>query len=199
METEIIRHKNATRLEDMPLIEKCKILLESKLLPTWVNTLEKVIVGQYALTKIGLDPVLDFNKISIINGNVTLNAEALRALVFKNGGSIKLVKDFETVEKTIKQADGNDKIIAVRVTTVAIRRPDETDWNEVSFYESEAISMGLMDKDNWKRMPRAMMAARCYTKAIRLYCPDLMHVGFTPEELNPNIQVETFDLSEDIY
>jgi hypothetical protein len=56
--------------------------------------------------------------------------------------------------------------------------------------------MGLMEKDNWRKMPRAMMAARCYTKAIRLYCPDLIHVGYTSEELNPDIQVDNFDYSD---
>ncbi len=183
-------YKSSRGLEDLPFLEKCRILLDSKLLPAWVNTLEKVIVGQYALNKLGLDPILDFNKISIINGTVALNAEALRALVFKNGGSIKLIKDFELVEKSIKQLDGTEKVVQVRVTVVSIRRPGEADWNEVSFYETEAAGMGLMGKDNWKKMPRAMMAARAYTKAIRLYCPDLINVGYSIEEISPELEID---------
>ena len=81
------------------------------------------------------------------------------------------------------KADGTKPID--RRTTIEFYRDDMTET--ISFTWKDAIDQGLSTKDNWKRMPKEMLFARCLSKGANRIGPDLLLGLYTVEEM-----VDTF-------
>ena len=102
-----------------------------------------------------------------------------------------------TYQKTFKITE-RSKPAFEYVTTVRIKRyyPQlkEVISNDVDFYWSDAVKAGWTSKDNWSRMPKYMMTARCITRAARIAASDLIGGLYsdyeTAEFTNTNMRVD---------
>jgi hypothetical protein len=54
---------------------------------------------------------------------------------------------------------------------------------EVSWTMTQAKSIGIANKDNWRNYPRAMLRARCLSEGIRAVYPGCVVGVYTPEEV----------------
>jgi hypothetical protein len=111
------------------------------------------------------------------------NLKGMGSLVRQGGVAYTTVKDFEA----IKDEAGNpiDYETAIKFTRFH-KNPDGTfDRLEdtVGYKWSEAVSMGLTGKDNWKKQPSVMLYWRAFSKGANRVCPDLISGMYTTEEV----------------
>jgi hypothetical protein len=110
-------------------------------------------------------------RIKSLNDN---NLKGMGALVRKGGVNYYTRKDFEPVF----DKDGN--VVDYETVIVFIRDGIE---EPVTYKYSEATSMGLTGKDNWKKQPAVMQYWRCFSKGANRVCPDLISGMYNTEEL----------------
>lgn len=152
---------------------QAEVLVKSGFLPSSVKTPEQAIAIIMKGYEVGLPPMQAFSHINIIQGKPAASPESQLALIYKNcsGANINFVRlaDNECIIEASRP--GGKKTI-------------------FKFDEEDAKKAGLLNKDNWKKYPRAMFRSRCVSEMARTMFPDaIMGLSYTPEELNPDIIV----------
>lgn len=146
---------------------------------------EHVVLAFQMGKSMGLDPVVAATNLYVVNGKVTLSVHLLSALAKKSGYiDWELIKDGEIIRD-----ENNKQVPPYMITTIRFHRYNEkmnkTITNEISYTWSDAINAGLVSKDNWKRMPKNMLRARCLSEGIRFIAPDLLAgVFYESSEVN---------------
>jgi len=115
--------------------------------------------------ELGLRPMTALREIFIIEGTPSCSAKLMRSLIFRAGH--KLI--FQKMSKTECVVHGV--------------RADGQGEATVTWTLDDAKDASLLGKDNWKRYPRSMLAARATSELARLIFPDVT-IGYTPEELS---------------
>lgn len=152
---------------------------------------------------LGMTPMQAINSIHVINGRPGLSANALAALVRREGHRMRVVGDGTTA-------------------TASIWRKDDPDFEyRVTWTIDMAKTAGLLGgkgKDNWTHYPAAMLKARAQTAVVRDDTPLPAHnpdtgeiidadvVNMTPEDeaetldrLTPQIATADLDTLRDIW
>lgn len=116
----------------------------------------------------GLSPAESLYRITVINGKPTASAELIAANVRRAGHRLRIVKD----EKA-------------RAATCEIVRRDDPDFTFTATWDMAKAQQALLSgKENWKKYPMAMLAARAITECARDACPEALYgVVYTGEEL----------------
>lgn len=106
---------------------------------------------------LGMAPMQAINSIHVINGKPGLSANALAALVRREGHRMRVTGDDTTA-------------------TASIWRRDDQDFEyRVTWTIDMAKRAGLLTgKDNWEKYPAAMLKARAQTAVVRDACPELI-------------------------
>lgn len=106
---------------------------------------------------LGMAPMQAINSIHVINGKPGLSANALAALVRREGHRMRVVGDDKTA-------------------TASIWRKDDPEFEyQVTWTLDMAKRAGLLTgKDNWSKYPGAMLKARAQTAVVRDACPELI-------------------------
>jgi hypothetical protein len=176
-------------------------LIDGKMIPTALNTPEKVISVIQLGRELGLGAVSSLNNIHNIQGRTTLSVHAISALLYKAGVAYKVVKDFETFEKPKVGEDGEITTTKDIETVIRFYRMwnGQVIENDIRYTWSEAAMAGLTVKDNWRKMPKIMLRSRCLTIGARFCGPDFMvgmyetaewaEVKNTPIEVNEEGEV----------
>lgn len=117
----------------------------------------------------GLSPSESLYRINVIQGKPTMSAELIAAQVRKAGHKLRIKKD--------EQAQS---------VTVQIVRADDPDWPfEVTRDKAWAASMGLANKENYRKQPMTMLTWRAISACAREACPEaLFGVAYTPDEMH---------------
>jgi hypothetical protein len=120
---------------------------------------------------------------------LSLSAKAIGALLRKGGVSYVTTEDGVfvyadgSIDTISPKADGTKP--TDRRTTIVFTRDGQ---QEVCTYTwIDCIGQGLNTKDNWKRMPKEMLWARCLSKGANRIGADLLLGLYTVEEM-----VDTF-------
>lgn len=130
------------------------------------HVLACVLYGQ----ELGLGPMQSLNSIHVIEGRAAASPELMRALVAKAGHRIDVTEN--TNEVCVMKGTRNDTGAEATVR-----------WSL-----DDAKNANLTGKDNWRKYPRAMLAARATSELCRLLFPDVIAgLSYTAEE------VESFD------
>jgi hypothetical protein len=174
MTTEVTVTREVPKTE----MEQLQILIDSKSLPANIKTIEQAFTIAQFGKDLGLKPMQAFHQIYSIQGRLALSAKALGGLLWANGVGYKTLKDYELVVRG-KDKDGNE--IKDRVTTIEFYRGSITDV--ASFYWSEAVKAGWTTKDNWVKMSKQMMWARCLSLGANRIAPDKIQGMYTVEEV----------------
>lgn len=121
-----------------------------------------IVAGQ----GVGLGPMESLRSIDIIQGTPAMRAITLRALVVSHGHEIWLEESTPTRAAVCGRRAGSDKI-------------QRSEWDL-----DRARALNLLNKDNWKKQPSAMLIARATSECARLVAPDaLLGIPYSTEEL----------------
>jgi hypothetical protein len=160
-------------------------LIDSKKLPTHIKTVEDAFTIAQMGKELGFPTMQAFHYIIPIQGKLSLSAKATGALLRKGGVKFYTKEDGVfvypdgSVDNIAPKTDGT-KPIDRRTTIVFVR--DEME-ESCSFTWKDAEGQGLTTKDNWKRMPREMLYARCIAKGANRIGADLLLGLYTAEEM----------------
>lgn len=137
------------------------------------KAITKIMAGQ----ELGMAPFAAMRAIHVIEGNATLSANTMAAMVKRSGHY-----DYEIIKKT---AEGCE--IAFFENRAGVRRKVGTETFDIE----EARTAGLLNKNNWRNYPKAMMFARCMSNGVRTYCPDVFNgmLVYTPDEMGGKVDL----------
>lgn len=168
----------------MPISEQlnyAQLLIDAKLV-TQQKPEEVVAIARLGAA-LGIPFEVATQNIVMMYGKPTLTVHTMTALAKKTGYiDWEIVKDYEPITKTYKNADGKEKkVIEDYVTTIRFLRYNpvlkRTIVNEISYYFHQAVQGGHSEKTQWVKMPRNMMRARCLSEGIRFIASDVLVYG----------------------
>lgn len=147
--------------------EQATIAVKSGLLPRAVDTPEKAIVIALKGREVGIPMMQAFSHIHVVDGKPGFSAELMLALIYKNCPGA--IANYVTTDEKRCEVE------ACRPGHKATR---------FAFTIEEARQAGLLNKNNWKSYPAAMLRARAVSAMARAVFPDaIMGCSHTPEEL----------------
>lgn len=153
-------------------LKMATILLKGGLLPAHYKTAEAVVTAIWYGRELQMSPIRAIQSLNVIQGKPTLDAQALKAIAIAHGGQ------FRTLEWTAEKC------------TIEGKRGDWVETN--TFSMADAQLQGLAGKDNWKRMPKAMLYARCVSVLIRNMFADVIGGLYGREEMEDAINITPF-------
>jgi hypothetical protein len=116
--------------------------------------------------ELGFDPMASLRAFDNIQGVPAPKALTLRAVVQGAGHEVKIV------ESTPERAQ------------VAGRRRGDSEWQMSVWDLGRARAMGLLEKDQWKKQPQAMLVARATAEVCRWIASDaIMGMPYAAEEI----------------
>lgn len=124
-------------------------------------------------SELGLKPMATLKSIDIIQGTPALRAHAMRAVIQNQGHTIELVESRDDYCKMRGHRMGAEV------------------WQEVEWDIPRARLLGLLNKDQWKKQPKAMLVARATGELCRLIASDALHgMAYVSEELEGTVHGE---------
>jgi len=169
----VLKTEDSTLVAPQNEMEQLQLLIDSKVLPSNIKTIQQAFAIAQFGKDLGMKPMQAFHQVYSIQGRLALSSKGLGAMLWANGIQYKTIQDFEKVEKGDGKADF--------VTTIEFYRGRVTD--RCSFYWSDAVRAGWTTKDNWVKMPKHMMYARCLALGAQRIAPDKVLGLYTVEEM----------------
>lgn len=167
-------------------------LIKSKQLPNHIKTVEEAFTVAQMGRELGFPTMQSFHYIIPIQGKLSLSAKAVGALLRRGGvkyvtqeDGIYVYENGDTNALFIEK-DGV-KPVDRRTTILFVRDGME---ERCSFTWKDAEKQGLTTKDNWKRMPREMLWARCLSKGANRIGADLLLGLYMTEELADSFSIK---------
>lgn len=123
----------------------------------------------------GLHPIEAVQQYNVINGLPAMKTIEKHTRFNKSGGKLKWI---ETTDKIAKAEMTHPSYDGVYLSEFTIE---------------EANLMGLTNRDNWKKMPKKMLMARCLSSGINAIAPDCLgNVKYTVEDIQDGlVEIET--------
>lgn len=146
------------------------VMLKSGLVPNHFKNPEAIVTAVMYGSELGFSPMQALQSIIVIQGKPTVDAAGLQAMAISQGAII------EEIEHT-------DKVCRLRGTRGKSVR-------EFAFSMDDARQMGLADKENWRKMPKDMLYARCVSRLVRRMFADRVRGFYSTEEMQDQILVE---------
>ena len=116
--------------------------------------------------EMGLSPMASLRAFDLIQGTPAMRANAMRGVVQSRGHEIWEEKVTPTEAVVCGQRQGSDKVHRSKWTI------------------ERARGLKLLDKDNWKKQPQAMLLARATAEVCRMTASDVLYgVPYSSEEL----------------
>ncbi len=136
----------------------------------------------------GLHPMQAVKKYHIVQGKSVKKAETMLAEFLRSGGKVKWHElNNEVADATFTAPNGDS--IRIKWTIKDAERISNTFYDD----KGNKIVKRLIDKDNWKNYPRAMLRSRVISEGIRTIWPEIIEGFYTPEEV---IDMDIVNLEE---
>ena len=195
-EEAITKFDNFSSVEEM--LAYAQILIDSGLLPNSITEPEQAITIMQYGRDLGVKDMIALNSIHVIQGRPTLSHTMLGTLLKRRG--VEWIWDEDFV--TIKDDKGNPETLADG--TVNKRTTIHFYWKSKSLDRvmdatfsvtwAQMVIAGYTEKDNWQRLPKEMMRARCITYAARAYFPEVLGGFYTDVEIADTMDDDTIEL-----
>ena len=125
----------------------------------------------------GIHPVKAIQQYSIINGIPSLKSTEVQARFQRAGGKVQWLESSITKAKCKLTIDSQEY--------------------ESEFTTEDAKRMLLLEKDNWKKMPKQMLMARAITMGVRAIYPQCLNNMYSADEVQdfgvPDYEVEVVE------
>lgn len=156
------------------LLEACKILVASKIMPKEIDTPEKAAVVILTGRELGLRMMASTRSVYVVNGKPSLSAQMMLSLAYGT-------KELEDIEITEEGQGESAKC------TVAVKRKGKKSYS-YSFSVEMAKKMGKYQNE-WLKQPENMAKQRAISGNLRVTFPDAILGMYTPEEIQ-SVEVE---------
>lgn len=140
------RPMGLTYLKDL-----ARTLAASKYFPS--TSMEQAVAKIKAGEELGIPPVAALQAIYFFDGKITLSATLMGTLIQKSGRFAYRVRLKTAQECRIEFFEGTESL------------------GMESFTIEEARIAGLLNKDNWRKYPKAMLFNRAMSNGAKTYCP----------------------------
>jgi hypothetical protein len=185
---------NKLALTDDSVVKLMTHLIDSKKLPGHVKTIEDAITVAQMGKELGFGIMQSFHYIIPISGKLSLAAKAVGALLRRGG--IK----YNTIEDGVYILDDGTAVDTLldgqkfkdRRTTIYFYRDGLEE--RCTFTWKDAAKQGLTTKDNWLRLPKEMLYARCLAKGANRIGADLLLGLYTTEEMVDVLNINESDI-----
>ena len=167
--------ENETSLEGM--LRQAELFVKSGFFPKHVDTKEKALVIMMKGRELGLPFTESLSKIAVISGVATTKVETLLGLARRTG-------QFEDFKQKFFPNEINPEYCEV-----TIKRKGQT-AHVCRFGDAEAKSMGLTDRDNYKKQKATMYSWRAISKNLRVTFPDAIGGLYLVEEIADHVEVK---------
>lgn len=138
-------------------IELCRFLADANLLPQALRKQPaNILLIMHKSLALNIPLGVSLEHMHVIDGKVGHSAELLRALLFRHGHVLRWLSISD------KEATGE-----------LLLRHDPKNPRREQFTIAQAQTMGLVNKDNWKKDPQSMLVARCTTRLVSRHCPEI--------------------------
>lgn len=147
-------------------LAKCEVLIKSGLISAKsFPTPESVLIACTFGAELGFSSIQSLQSIYVIEGKPTLSANALQAIVIKNGGEINILEHTD------------------KLCTVEVLRAGRVHPYKYTYTIADAAQANLLGKSNWVKMPKNMLMARATSAAIRFVFADILAGLYSTEEI----------------
>lgn len=144
-------------------LQFASMLVQTQMVPAHFKKPQEVVAAILYGQELGFTPMQALQSVVVIQGKPALDTNAIKALVSQAGGRFE----------TLKWTDQECSLRGIR-----------GEWKEeFTFTMSDATTMGLANKDNWKRMPKQMLYARCVSMLARNMWADVLKGFYGKEEI----------------
>ena len=126
----------------------------------------------------GMHPMQAVKKYHIVQGKPVKKAETMLAEFLKSGGKVKWHELTNEVADATFIAPNGDSI-RIKWTIKDVEKIANVTYDK----NGNKIVKRLIDKDNWKNYPRAMLRSRVISEGIRTIWPEITEGIYTPEEV----------------
>ncbi len=180
-----------TKLEGFTTIEDMKnwatTVIDSGLLPHSITEPEQVMTIVQHGKELGLTPHVALNNIHVISGRPTLSSVMLGSLLKRRKVEWVWDEDFVMIKNEKDEYEQASDGTPNRKSTIHFYWKSEVTGGvqEATFSVTWAqfILSGLTTRENWKKMPKEMMRARCLAFACRALFPEVLSGFYTELEI----------------
>ena len=151
--------------------DQAQSLVKTGFLPQAIKTPEQALAIILTGRELGIPAMAALNTINVIQGKPTVSPQLMLALIERSG-----------------QLDDIKVDVTDKGATVTMKRKGRTQHTE-HFGQTEAQSMGLMTKDNYKKQAGVMYKWRAVAACARTVFPDVILGLYTPEEMGAEVSV----------
>jgi len=153
--------------------EQAAVLIKTGFIPAALNTPEKVIAVMLTARELHIGRMEALRSINIIQGKPCMSAQLMLALAQRT-------REVENIQ-IAEDDDG---------AHVTIQRKSQKPYT-AHFGPAQAKSLGLIDKDNYKKQAATMYKWRALAEALRFTFPDAVCGIYTPEEMGAPVVVNS--------
>lgn len=152
--------------------QQATALVQSGFLPQSVNHPQKAVAIIMLGRELGIAPWAALTSINVIQGKPTVSPQLMLALINRSGQLEDMV--IESDETTC---------------TVTMKRKGRT-AHSYTFSDSDAESMGLLNKDNWRKQRPIMRQWRAVAGCARVVFADVILGLYTPDEMGVDVSAD---------
>ncbi len=179
--TQIETYKTPEQQHSNHLYKQAEVLANTDIVPSHLRGKPAQI---YAIVSIGdtlgIAPATAVQSFASINGQVTMSAELMRALILGQGHSITFPVSTrsECVIKGRRKETGDECVVEYTLEDAQIA-------GLCGIKDGKAYARSRSGQPlSWEKYPRQLLAARATTELARLLFPDIIKgVSYTPEEI----------------
>ena len=166
------------------VVKLSETLAKSTIVPMHFRGKPAEIFAAIAMgSEYGLQPMAALNAIVMIQGNATMKAQTMLAIVRA-----------KCKDAIINISQDEDK----KAVIVTVKR-DGKDPGYTSVWDmNKAKSMGLASRDNWIKQPITMLRWRALSEALRVAFPDVLLGLYSTEEMEELPEKRLINISESL-
>lgn len=196
--TEITAYKTPEETHSNFLYKQAEVLANTDIVPSHLRGKPAQIFAIVSIgDTLGIAPATAVQSFASINGQVTMSAELMRALILGQGHSITFpvsTRDTCTIKGRRKET-GDECVVEYTLEDAQIA-------GLCGIKDGKAYARSSQGKPlSWEKYPRQLLAARATTELARLLFPDIIKgVSYTPEEIGGDYVEDdnkiTFDVAD---
>ena len=147
-------------------------MLKTGLLPKNITTPQQVLLIMETGRELGIPPMEALRTIYVVDNKPSLAAQLMLSLIYNSGQ----LEDMKIESKPTE-------------CMVTMKRKGLSSHSE-TFGETEAKSMGLFYRDNYKKQAKVMYRWRALSACARVVFPDVIGGLYTPEEIEAQVDTQ---------